>query len=48
MTIKETPVTNPVNLSLFMVNLSHRQLARFSQVTSGRWCFGFESVLPWS
>jgi hypothetical protein len=29
MTIKETPVTNAVNLSLFMVNLSHRQLADF-------------------
>ena len=29
MTIKETPVTNAVNLSLFMVNLSPRQLAAF-------------------
>lgn len=29
MTIKETPVTNAVNLSFFMVNVSHRLLADF-------------------
>lgn len=29
MTIKETPVTNAVNLAFFMVNLSHRLLADF-------------------
>jgi hypothetical protein len=46
MVIKETPVTNAVNLALFMVNVSRRLLADFHQRTARRWRLGFEGVLP--